>query len=61
MLLPEPISEKQVQRPLPAEASNAARDEKALGAAAVNEGLLVWVGGELVPRDMAKVCGPWLC
>lgn len=32
------------------------RDEKAQGAAAANEGLLVWVGGGLVPRDMAKVC-----
>lgn len=36
--------------------NNAARDEKAKGAAAPNEDVLVWVGGGLVPRDMAKVC-----
>lgn len=48
---------KQVPRPLRAEASNAARDKKAGGAAAANEGILVWVGGGLVPRDMAKVGG----
>lgn len=44
-----------MQRPLLAEAASAARDAKAEGAAAVNEGILVWVGGGLVPRDMAKV------
>ncbi|CAM9144744.1 unnamed protein product [Ectocarpus sp. 6 AP-2014] len=44
-----------VQRPLPAEAGSAARDAKAEGAAAANEGILVWVGGGLIPRDMAKV------
>lgn len=48
-----------MQRPLPAEASKAARDEKARGAASVNEGILVWVGGTLVPRHMAKVGGRW--
>lgn len=52
-----PFYPKQVPRPLQAEASNAARDEKAKGAAAPNEGILVWVGGGLVPRDMAKVSG----
>lgn len=45
-----------MQRPLPAEAENAARDEKANGAAAPNEDILVWVGAGLVPRNMAKVC-----
>ncbi|CAM9844422.1 unnamed protein product [Pylaiella littoralis] len=44
-----------VQRPLQALAANAARDEKAKRVAAVNEGILVWVGDCLVPRDMAKV------
>ncbi|CAM9558395.1 unnamed protein product, partial [Hapterophycus canaliculatus] len=45
----------QVQRPLPAEVDNTTRDEKAEGAAAANEDILVWVGGGLVLRNMAKV------
>lgn len=44
-----------VQRPLPAVAEHAQRDKIAAGAAAVNEGILVWVGDGLVQRDMAKV------
>lgn len=44
-----------VPRPLPPTKEHARRDEIAAGAAAVNEGILVWVGGTLIPRDMAKV------
>lgn len=43
-----------VPRPLPS-TSSSGRDEVALGASLPNENVLVWVGGGLVPRHMAKV------
>ena len=44
-----------VPRALPASADAAGKEETALAAAASNEGIFVWVGGQLLPRHMAKV------
>ena len=44
-----------VPRAVPARAEAAGREETALGPAAGNKGILVWVGGHLLPRRMAKV------
>ena len=44
-----------IPRALPARSEAAGREETALGPAKANEGILVWVGGHLLPRAMAKV------
>lgn len=44
-----------IPRALPARAEAADQEETALGPVTANEGILVWVGGHLLPRRMAKV------
>ena len=45
-----------IPRALPARAATFGQEEAALSPATANEGILVWVGGQLLPRHMAKVC-----
>lgn len=45
-----------IPRALPASAATACEEETVLLHATANEGILVWVGGQLLPRHMAKVC-----
>lgn len=44
-----------IPRALPARAEAADQEETALGPVTADEGILVWVGGHLLPRRMAKV------